>query len=461
MRLANTGLDIPAFQHSGYGAAARLVDRAGGCRQIRPPGKSKHKAIVFYAFGRAVVKAQLHASGSCWFLRAPRAAAWVFRDKPVILQENADKLGALPPYRYREADLTILQKYFFREWLWTFLATAVVLLLVMIGVSLGELLRDIAGGRVPAGLLGILILLKMPYVLGTILPLSVFIAVIWGLGRMYRDQEMAVMRASGFSWPLLLRPLYNLLAPVSALLLLGSLWLSPLAASVTQQKLEEAFRNAAEWGLQAGKFHVLQGGDLILYVESVKKDGRTLEHVFIQKREGEREQVWAAERGYYWLEPETGSRFLTLENGRITEGGADSLDFGIMRFSRNDLKLPETEERARTDALETRPSSILLFSSDPQEATELQWRLTPALAVLVLGLLAIPLAHSAPREGRGGRAVLGILAYIIYANGLYMCRNWMAEGGFPTVPGLWWIHALVLLVALLWLQRQGRMVGKG
>jgi len=389
------------------------------------------------------------------------AAAWVFRDKPVILQENTDKLGALPAYRYREVDLTILQKYFFREWLWTFLATAVVLLLVMIGVSLGELLRDIAGGRVPAGLLGTLILLKMPYVLGTILPLSAFIAVIWGLGRMYRDQEMAVMRASGFTWPLLLRPLYNLLLPVSALLLFGSLWLSPLAASITQQKLEEAFRNAAEWGLQAGKFHVLQGGDLILYVESVKKDGRTLEHVFIQKRQGEREQVWAAERGYYWLEPETGNRFLTLENGRITEGGAGSLDFGIMRFSRNDLKLPETEERARTDALEARPTSILLFSDDPQEATEIQWRLTPALAVLVLGLLAIPLAHSAPREGRGGRAVLGILAYIIYANGLYMCRNWMAEGGFPTIPGLWWIHGLVLLVALFWMQRQGRMVGKG
>jgi lipopolysaccharide export system permease protein len=331
----------------------------------------------------------------------------------------------------------------------------------MMGVSLGELLRDIAGGRMPSGLLGALILLKMPDVLGTILPLSIFIAVIWGLGRIYRDQEMAVMRASGFSWPLLLRPLYSLLIPVSAVLLLTSLVLSPLAASVTQQKLEDAFRNAAEWGLQTGKFHVLQGGDLILYVESVRKDGRTLEHVFIQQRDGDREQIWAAARGYYWLAPETGGRFLTLENGRITEGGSDSLDFGILEFSRNDLKLPEPEERARSDALEARPTSDILFSLDPEEATEIQWRLTPAVAVLVLGLLAIPLSHSAPREGRGGRAVLGILAYIVYANGLYMCRNWMAKGDFPIIPGLWWIHLLVLLVAFLWMRHQGRMVGKG
>jgi lipopolysaccharide export system permease protein len=385
--------------------------------------------------------------------------AQLFWDKPVILQENTDKLGAFPDEPSSEAKLIILQKYFFREWLWTFLATSVVLLTVMLGVSLGEILNDIAGGRMPSGLLGTLILLKMPYVLGTILPLSAFIAIIWGLGRIYRDQEMAVMRASGFHWRLMLRPLFLLLLPISAFLLITNLVLTPLAAAATQQSLENAFRNAAEWGLQTGKFHVLMDGNLVLYVEEVEKDGRTLNHIFIQQRDGEREQVWAAEKGYYWLDTETGNRFLTLENGRITEGSEDSLDFGIMQFARNDLLLPEPEERARSDALEARPTSVILFSDDPEEATEVQWRLTPALAVLVLGLLAIPLGHSAPREGRGGRAVLGVLAYIVYANGLFMCRNWMAKGEFPLWLGLWWVHLLVLVVAVIWLRRQGRTIG--
>jgi len=26
---------------------------------------------------------------------------------------------------------------------------------------------------------------------------------------------------------------------------------------------------------------------------------------------------------------------------------------------------------------------------------------------------------------------------------------------------LWWVHALALLITLIWLRRQGRMVGKG
>jgi len=362
---------------------------------------------------------------------------------------------------FKEVILNILQKYLFREWFWTFLAVTVVLLVVMIGVALGELLNAIAGGRVPSGLLWTLIGLKMPEVLKTIVPLSMFVAVIWGLGRFYRDQEMSVMRSSGFKWQMMLRPLFNLLMPVAAALLLNGLFLSQVAASATQQKLLDAFRNAAEWGLQTGKFHVLRGGDLVLYVESVDKDGRTLRNVFIQQREDDREQIWSAEKGYYWLDKTSGNRYLTLENGQITEGGSQTLDFGIMRFSRNNLKLPEMESQVKQDSVETRRSSRILLSGLLEDSVEIQWRIAPAIAVIVLGLLAIPLSHSAPKEGRGGRALLGILAYAVYVNTLYMCRNWLLKGDMPMALGMWWVHLLVLVVALIWLRRQGRVVGRG
>lgn len=365
-----------------------------------------------------------------------------------------------PALNSPEVELNILQKYILREWFWTFIAATLVLLTVMIGVSFGELLNDVAGGRMPSGLLGALLLLKMPEVITTIVPLGIFISVIWGLGRMYRDQEMAVMRASGFNWRMMLRPLFNLLMPVAAVLLAVDLFMVPRAAGATQKKLEDAFRTAAEWGFQTGQFHVLRGGDLVLYVESVERDGRTLNNIFIQQRKEDREQVWISEKGYYWLDEKSGDRYLTLENGQITEGGEEALDFGIIWFSKNDLRLPEPERRIKEDELETRPSSHIAFSRDSKEMAEIQWRVSPSIAIVVLGLLAIPLSHSAPREGRGGRVVLGILAYTIYANMLYMCRSWLAEGSIPAVFGMWWVHLLVLIVAIVWLHRQGRMAGK-
>jgi len=331
----------------------------------------------------------------------------------------------------------------------------------MIGFSLGELLGDVASGRLPSGLMGSLMLLKIPDVLSTIIPLSIFISIIWGTGRMYRDQEMSVMRASGFNLLMLLRPLFNLLMPVAVILLAVDLFVAPKAAGTVKQKLEEAYRTAAEWGLQTGRFHVLKGGDLVLYVESVDKDGRTLRNIFIQQRQNGREQVWSAKRGYYWLDKEAGERYLTLEDGQITEGGTQALDFGILHFSRNDLRLSPPEHRTKAVALEARASSDIMFSAHLDDIAEIQWRFSPAIAIIVLGMLAIPLSHSAPRESRGGRVILGILTYTIYANILYVWRSWIANGDLPPVLGLWWVHLLVFITALVWLKRQGRMVGKG
>lgn len=348
-----------------------------------------------------------------------------------------------------------------REWLWTFLAVISILLIIMIGVTLGELLNDIAGGRMPVGLMGVLMFLKLPDVLSAIIPVGAFVSIMWGLGRIYRDQEMAVMRSSGFNWKMMLRPLFNLVLPISALLLAINLFLAPKASNMAQLRLEEAFKTAAEWGFQAGQFHVLSGGDLVLYVEAVEKDGRTLRNIFIQQRNKDREQVWIAEKGYYWLNQETAERYLTLENGQITEGGIGTLDFGVLKFSRNDIRLPEPERHNREVKLEARPSSQILFSSNFDEIAELQWRLSPAIAIIVLGMLAIPLSHSAPREGRGGRIVLGILAYVVYANVLYTCRSLLSKGDLPPWAGIWWVHLLGLVITLAWLHRQGRIVGRG
>ena len=125
--------------------------------------------------------------------------------------------------------MTILQRYLFKEWLFTLLAVSVVLMIVLMGVFLGELLNDIADGRVPAGLLGLQIVLQLPRALNNILPLSAFIAIMWGLGRLYRDQEMAVMRSNGFGWRQMVRPLLALMVPVALILLYIGFSLAPAA----------------------------------------------------------------------------------------------------------------------------------------------------------------------------------------------------------------------------------------
>ncbi len=355
--------------------------------------------------------------------------------------------------------MTILQKYVFREWFWTLLAVAFVLWIVLMGVFLGELLNDIADGRVPTGLLGKQLLLATPEVLSKLLPLAGFVAVMWGLGRFYRDQEMVVMRSSGFSWRYLLKPLAALVLPVAAVLLVITLWAAPRAAALSDNLLEEALRSASLWGLQAGKFHIMQGGELVIYVEAMDKDGRSMSNVFVRQAGEESTQLWSAREGEYWLDQDTGKRYLTLTDGQVTDTRPNARNVRVLQFDRNDLQLPEPPRRSRDSGLESAPLGELLTTDDPEARAEFQWRLSPAIAVVVLGLLAIPLSHSSPREGRGSRAALGILVYAVYANTLNLSRTWVAGDDMPAFLGMWWVHGVVLLLAVFWLQRQGRMVG--
>jgi lipopolysaccharide export system permease protein len=353
--------------------------------------------------------------------------------------------------------LSILQKYILREWFWTALAVGIVLLIVLLGAFLGDMLNDIADGRMPAGLMSMQLLLHLPETLGNILPLAGFVAVMWGLGRLYRDQEMAVMRSSGFGWTHLLKPLLSLVMPLAAILLVLGLSVAPTTARMAEDQLEQAFRSAAVWGLQPGKFHVLRHGELVLYAEAIEEEGNTLRNIFIKQRQQEREQVWVAKKGRYWMDSDTGDRYLILEEGKVTDVAPGQLDVRVLSFARNDLRLPEPDFRKRKKArINSKPSAELLNDGSAESIAELQWRISPAITVIVLGLLAIPLAHSQPREGRGVRIVLGVLVYLLYGNTLYLCRSWVADGILPVSMGMWWVHIVFLVISFVWVRRQGR-----
>lgn len=350
-----------------------------------------------------------------------------------------------------------MQKYILREWFWTSLAVSIVLIIVLLGAYLGDMLNDIADGRMPVGLMSMQLLFHMPETLGNILPLAGFVAVMWGLGRLYRDQEMAVMRSSGFGWKQLLKPLFTLVIPLSLFLLVLGLLVAPATAKMAEKQLEEAFRSAALWGLQAGKFHVLKRGGLVLYAEAIEADGTSLRNIFIKQRDEGREQVWVAHKGRYWKDSQNGDRYLILEEGKVTDVAPGQLDLRVLSFSRNDLRLPEPESRVRKrTSINSKSSLDLIAEGGAESMAELQWRISPAITVIVLGLLAIPLAHSQPREGRGVRVVLGILVYLLYGNILYLCRSWITDGFLPVYIGMWWVHAIFLLISFVWVRQQGR-----
>ncbi len=343
-----------------------------------------------------------------------------------------------------------LDRYLLSELAQSTIATLVVLLIVSVGGVITDVLKDIASGRLPAGLmlnqLGLVLLSWLPL----ILPLALMLGMMLGVGRLYRDSEMPVIAAMGVGPARMLRPVMALVLPVVAVVALCSLWLGPTAERISRQMINEANRNLVISGLSPGSFTEIPGGGGVVYVGAMSGDGTEFQRIFIYRQKEGRLDVTTANNGKLSVD-DSGERYLTLDNGFQVEGPVDDgVDYRLMRYASNEVRLPAGKERFDPNDPKVMSTGELL--GDPRRAAiaQLHGRLAPPLLTLAFALLAVPLARSTPRQARFGGAMMGFFAYLIGMNLMQVGQGWLATGRIPAALGLWWL-VLPLLAAGAWL----------
>ncbi|WP_282298110.1 MULTISPECIES: LPS export ABC transporter permease LptF [unclassified Stenotrophomonas] len=349
-----------------------------------------------------------------------------------------------------------LDRYLLRDFVQSFLATLIVLLVVSVGGVLVDILGNIADGRLPARLLfsqlGLQFIVYMPL----ILPLALMLGLLLATARLYRDSEMAVLTAIGVGPKRLLRPVLMIVLPVVGLIGLCSLWLGPWADRTGEQMIEDANRSLVMAGLEAGKFTPLPNGGVV-YLSSVSPSGTQLGRVFLQReREGQIE-VMSAERGRMHFEGDR-QRYLELESGHQIEGpSGGGLDYKLMTFAGNDVALPDGAVTRDKNDPELLPTGQLFGDPRPEAQAQLHSRITPPLIALAFALMTLPLARSSPRQQRYGRMMLAFLAYLVGMNLMFIGTGWIADGKVPGSLGLWWLSLPLLGLALWMYFRDGRL----
>lgn len=350
-----------------------------------------------------------------------------------------------------------LDRYLLSEFAQATFGTVVVLLMVSLGGVFADVLRDIARGTVPAGMmlaqLGLVLLNWLPL----ILPLGLMLGLMLAVGRLYRDAEMPVLASVGVGPARILRPLLMLVLPMVAVVGACSLWLGPWAERTSQRMIHEANRNMVVAGLEPGSFTELSGGGVV-YVGSMSPDGTGFDRVFIYRQNDERMDVTTSNRGVLRVDAD-GERYVTLLDGFQVEGprAGDRLDWRLMRYASNEVRMPANESDYDPDDPEVLPTSALLGDRRPEAQAQLHGRIAPPLLALAFALMAVPLARSSPREGRYGRVLMGFLAYLFGMNLMMMGTDWLEKGRVAPELGLWWL-VLPVLLAGAWLYfRDGRV----
>lgn len=353
--------------------------------------------------------------------------------------------------------MKVIDRYIAREVLQSLLAVCIVLMLVVLGIHFAEVINKVSKGRIPLSLLFSQIALKSIQSLNLFVPMSLFLGVLLSINRMYRESETAVLAGAGYGPNQMLRPLLLLAVPVVGALTVLALVVSPWAARVSKLSLDNANRTVVVAGLEPGRFLELPGGKAVVYVENLTADNMAFERAFIVRVQDGRRDVLTAERGTQVTDEASQERFLVLENGFRAEGQIGQPDYRLMRFAKNEIKLPPPTAASANAVTAGAATLDLLSSSALPDRAELHARIAAPISALVLMLIALPLARSRPREPRYGKILIALLLYVVYSNLMAIGRSWIETAQTPEWLGLWWLHGIALLMGLLLLYLSTRM----
>ncbi|MBR9770293.1 MULTISPECIES: LPS export ABC transporter permease LptF [unclassified Halomonas] len=346
----------------------------------------------------------------------------------------------------------IIFRYLTREILLTMSAVAGVLLLVIMGSRFIRYFANAAEGEIPANILGSLMLYHMPGFLELILPLAFFLGILLAYGQLYLNSEITVLVACGTSPNRLLTVSLVPAALVALLVGIFSLWLTPAGALHNELVLEEQRSKLDFSALAPGRFQEF-GSGRIAYASDVSEDGERMQEVFISERQkrsdGSPESVVTrATQGYQSVDPDTGSRYLVLEDGERYSAEAGRADAERLEFGTYAVRLARAVEAVETDSAEFATTTTLLNDASPEARAQLQWRLGAPLMVFVLTLLAQPLSRVNPRQGRFAKLLPAIFLYVAYLSLLLAAMDAIGSGSLPAVIGMWPIHAGFLILGL-------------
>jgi lipopolysaccharide export system permease protein len=342
---------------------------------------------------------------------------------------------------------TILGRYILREVLAAWLVVTGVLFVILLGNQMVAVLERAAANQFPQSVVLELIGLGALEYIWVLVPVGLLLGVVLAFGRLYHDSEMAAAFACGAGPAHVYLPVALLAVALTAGLAWLTLGLAPGAAARALSMRSEALRAGQFAPIAPGKFRSFGGGNAVVYAQTVKGDG-TLGNVFVERSRGPLVQVALADRARHEVTPDGLTHILTLYDGERFEGVPGSAQFRMLRFAEHivPVKVPALSDVVR--ALEAVPTERLLGSHDRGEQAELQWRIAMPLTCIVLALLAVPLARLRPRQGRYARVWVAVVIYFLYLNLISAGKVWIARGQLSPLLGLWWTHAVVVLVAL-------------
>lgn len=348
----------------------------------------------------------------------------------------------------------IIARYLLKEIAQTLFGVLLVLMLIGLSVQLVGLFAEVTAGNLSINTVMVIFGLKALKMLLVVLPLSLYLSVLMTLSQLYQNNEMSAISACGISQTYILRSVLSFSLLFSIIVGIFSLQIVPWANNLQQDIVEKSENSSSMEGMIAGRFKEMSSGGSVMYIEDINEEHTRLKNVFIQRKLKKDESITRAKYGSQTTNESTGDRFLVLENGVRFAGQAGKKGYTIIEFEKQGVRIYEKSNTKIQKKYKSKPTLELLEGKSRNHKSELHSRIAPIFLCLLLSALAVPLSQTSPRQGRYARLGLGLVIYLVFSNLIYVGKNWINLGKVSPDLGLWWIHAILLMLVIFFFMQQ-------
>lgn len=381
--------------------------------------------------------------------------------------DHVERLGWITAGRRRAAKvagarwrLSILDRYLFRELLApaAFGAAAFTVFLFVNSIILAA--NYIINKGVPFDLMMRYLVLQLPAFMYMILPFSALVGILLGIGRLSGDNEITAMRTSGISLYRIAAPCFLIGIGFTILALVINESIAPRALQKSQIAMRQIIYHSTQPLIEPFRFIRTEDGKHVLYVESMDPDG-TMHDV----------EIYTIGNGVFpmSLTAKTGRQVagrIELTDGVQSEFNADGLVTRQQHFDALEFPLGDTSKlyasslspwEMNSRDLAKQISLMKLSGADPKQAEmTLQQKFAMPAACLIGVLVALPLAVTFGRRGRGVAAMLSVMAMLVYWAIMATSYALGNNGALPAVLAAWLPNLAVGGAGLALLLREGR-----
>ncbi|HXP76111.1 MAG TPA: LPS export ABC transporter permease LptF [Stellaceae bacterium] len=339
--------------------------------------------------------------------------------------------------------LTLAFAFVFTAAVWLVQSLRLIDLIVNRGLSLGIFLK--------------LAVLILPRFIEIVLPIAIFLAVLFSYNRLISESELIVMRASGLSQITLARPALMLAGAGVLTLLALSTYLLPAAFREFKDLQFEVRGRFASALIQEGVFNTISDR-FSVYIRTRDRRGELGGILIHDMRDPKKPVTLLAERGALVDGPD-GPRVLMV-NGSRQQYELETGKLAVLSFDRYTVELASNKDMSSVrprEAEELYFHELLQADTAPNLIAEMHLRLVAPLDAVVFAL--IPLACLLPgdfnRRGQG-RRILAATIFAMLFEVLDLGTKNLASHNVTAVPLLYLETFLPIGFATWLLLRDGR-----